>query len=374
MRLSSLTVDEQLNGFRGYVPGRSYMPAKPAKYGVKISWLNDAKNGFALDCYIYSGKGETREVGIAETIVMRLTKGYFNTNRDTQVSIWIGTLHHAAWSSSSYKMASQQLAQFLSIVATSHTNSKSQREGPNTIQKLCMSQAIVWWWFLTFRRGINRLSSFLQLTRHQQRVDKKPEMVLDYNSGKGGTDLMDSRIEDFSCKRKTRRYPLIFLFNMLDVSLLNSFLICEMNGYTSSRKTFIKAVADQMAAENMQRRLKSPKVLAQTRSAFAQHGLIDLSSGSHSSTPADPRKCRFLKCGKSTRNKGQTCGTPVCSVHKVSVIQCKSCCSSAWNAVQWWRFFRARNQLIVNILLLDKVFDEVSRVIVWIWSSIQIHS
>ena len=178
MRLSSLTVDEQLNGFRGYVPGRSYMPAKPAKYGVKISWLNDAKNGFALDCYIYSGKGETREVGIAETIVMRLTKGYFNTNRDTQVSIWIGTLHHAAWSSSSYKMASQQLAQFLSIVATSHTNSKSQREGPNTIQKLCMSQAIVWWWFLTFRRGINRLSSFLQLTRHQQRVDKKPEMVL----------------------------------------------------------------------------------------------------------------------------------------------------------------------------------------------------
>lgn len=32
----SLTVDEELHGFRGYAPGRYYMPAKPAKYGIKI--------------------------------------------------------------------------------------------------------------------------------------------------------------------------------------------------------------------------------------------------------------------------------------------------------------------------------------------------
>ena len=35
----TLTVDEQLVGYRGYIPGRTYLPSKPAKYGLKIFWL-----------------------------------------------------------------------------------------------------------------------------------------------------------------------------------------------------------------------------------------------------------------------------------------------------------------------------------------------
>ena len=32
----TLTVDEQLVGYRGKIPGRTYMPSKPRKYGVKF--------------------------------------------------------------------------------------------------------------------------------------------------------------------------------------------------------------------------------------------------------------------------------------------------------------------------------------------------
>jgi hypothetical protein len=49
------------------------------------------------------------------------------------------------------------------------------------------------------------------------REDKIPQLFLDYNPGKSGVDMMDSGIEDFTCKRKTNRYPLIFFFNILDV-------------------------------------------------------------------------------------------------------------------------------------------------------------
>ena len=35
----ALTVDEQLVGYRGKIPGRTYKPSKPRKYGVKFFWL-----------------------------------------------------------------------------------------------------------------------------------------------------------------------------------------------------------------------------------------------------------------------------------------------------------------------------------------------
>ena len=41
------------------------------------------------------------------------------------------------------------------------------------------------------------------------REDRKPLVIQDYNHGKGGVDIMDSCIEDFSFKRKTNRYPLV---------------------------------------------------------------------------------------------------------------------------------------------------------------------
>ena len=60
----SLTIDEQLYGYRGYVPGRAYMPAKPSKYGIKIFWLCDAANGYALNGSAYSGRDGGRAVGL----------------------------------------------------------------------------------------------------------------------------------------------------------------------------------------------------------------------------------------------------------------------------------------------------------------------
>ncbi len=42
-----------------------------------------------------------------------------------------------------------------------------------------------------------------------EREDKKPSVIVDYNHGKGGVDLLDSCIHDFTVKRKTNRYPLV---------------------------------------------------------------------------------------------------------------------------------------------------------------------
>lgn len=43
---ADITVDEQLVGYRGRVPGRTYLPSKPKKYGVKIFWACEARTEF----------------------------------------------------------------------------------------------------------------------------------------------------------------------------------------------------------------------------------------------------------------------------------------------------------------------------------------
>ena len=68
----SLIVDEQLYSFRGYTPGRAYKPMKPAKYGVKIFWLCDAKNGFALKPFLYSRRDGNRPAGLAKNICSKV--------------------------------------------------------------------------------------------------------------------------------------------------------------------------------------------------------------------------------------------------------------------------------------------------------------
>jgi hypothetical protein len=240
---ASLTVDEQLYGYRGYVPGRAYMPDKPSKYGTKIYWLCDAENGYALEAVLYAGKNDdTRAVGLAQKIVLELTCPYYGTNRNIYMDRYFN----------SFSLLEELLANGLTMTGTIVS---TRRDVPLNIRAVTgrevyssrflwnhEKRAVLCSYVPKKNKNVLLISSAQNTNSVSDREDKKPTLILEYNAGKGGVDLMDSRIEDFSCKRKTARYPLIFLFNILDVSLLNAFLIYQSHGYTNDRKTFIKQV------------------------------------------------------------------------------------------------------------------------------------
>ncbi|XP_068243792.1 piggyBac transposable element-derived protein 4-like [Palaemon carinicauda] len=50
-----VTIDEMLVAFRGHCPFRQYIPSKPAKYGIKIHALCDAKTFHVCNMEIYAG-------------------------------------------------------------------------------------------------------------------------------------------------------------------------------------------------------------------------------------------------------------------------------------------------------------------------------
>ena len=94
----TLTVDEQLVGYRGKIPGRTYMPSKPRKYGVKFFWLCEATTGFALYGMIYSGREENNAPhrNLGNDIVMNLCSVYYGIGRYIYVDRYF-TTHELVW-------------------------------------------------------------------------------------------------------------------------------------------------------------------------------------------------------------------------------------------------------------------------------------
>lgn len=79
----TVTVDEQLFGYRGRTKFTQYMPAKPEKYGIKFFWVCDAKTSYPLKGMIYTGKQTDgqRQTNVGERTVMDLVAPYKNSGR-----------------------------------------------------------------------------------------------------------------------------------------------------------------------------------------------------------------------------------------------------------------------------------------------------
>jgi hypothetical protein len=54
---------------------------------------------------------------------------------------------------------------------------------------------------------------------------KNPSMILEYNRSKGGVDNADKLVREYSCARRTSRWPLRLFMNMFDIGALNAFII-----------------------------------------------------------------------------------------------------------------------------------------------------
>ena len=342
----SLAIDEQLYPFRGYVPGRSYMPMKPAKYGTKLFWICDAKNGYALQSIPYCGKlNNEREVGLAENVVLKLSERYFNSGRNifmdrffSSHSVAIKLLEKGLTMTGTIKQNRREVPSSFRCVKSRDTfSTKELWDGENRIMLLSYVP----------KRNKNVLmisSMHSQPGVNFNRDDMKPDVIDDYNHGKGGVDVLDSRIEDFTCKRMTRRYPLIFFFLMLDVALVNSYLVLKESkeNYTTDRKTFIKMVSESLASEFMVSRYNSPKIFSQLKNAFVlitrhpihrqrlpvadphtRHG--PAGDSSRSTGLQKVGKCQIAQCRKSTRHTCAECAVNICSEHKVTLSLCGTC-------------------------------------------------
>jgi hypothetical protein len=79
-----LTIDEQLLEFHGRVQFQQYIASKPGKFGIKVMWLCDAENFYALNAVIYIGMGtlSANEKVTTKAVSLHLIQPYFMSRRN----------------------------------------------------------------------------------------------------------------------------------------------------------------------------------------------------------------------------------------------------------------------------------------------------
>lgn len=87
----------------------------------------------------------------------------------------------------------------------------------------------------------------------------KPEMVCYYNKTKARVDLLDMKCAIYLSSRRTRRWPLAILVQMLDISCINSFILYLIFPIVP-RYIFIRDLAMEHIKPHMTRRLEIPNL------------------------------------------------------------------------------------------------------------------
>lgn len=96
----------------------------------------------------------------------------------------------------------------------------------------------------------------------------KPEIIVYYNANKGGVDSLDEKCAKSTSSRRTRRWPLAIFFRILDVSVVNSYILhqCYKNNEVIKEKSeFAKELAAKLVRGNMERRLQNPRMPRELR-------------------------------------------------------------------------------------------------------------
>ena len=222
-----ITVNEQLVGYRGQIPGRTYMPSIPRMYGQKIFWACESSTGYALNAIATGGKeGDQVHQNLGQGIVLRLLEPYYGTGRDVCTDNFF----------TSYNIAKLLLEKSLTIFGTIRNHRREIPQFLNNRMELYSSTflynhddgvCLVANQAKRSKKPVVLLSSTHTNSSVTADECKKPLMILDYNERKGGVNMFNKNLEEFSCRRKTVRWLLLFFYNMLEAAANNSYILLK---------------------------------------------------------------------------------------------------------------------------------------------------
>ena len=166
-----ITVDEQLAGYRGRIPGRTYIPSKARKYGLKIFWSCESNTGYALNAIAYAGKeGNRIHHNLAQDIVLKVVKPLYGTGRDICTDNYF----------TSYTLANQLLQQNLTLLGTV---CRHRRNVP-----LVLRQKDMYWSKFVFNHGDG-----ICLVAYQAKRNKNPVILFNSSHSDPSVDSSESK-------------------------------------------------------------------------------------------------------------------------------------------------------------------------------------
>lgn len=243
-----ITIDEMLEAFKGNCGFRQYMPKKPAKYGIKLLALADAKTYYTFNMEIYCGtqpEGPRKQSNSPTDVVMRLAEPIYQSSRCIIVDNWF----------TSYTLLEKLAEKKLSLIGT-------VRKNKTFLPKSFLKESE----FSEERRaifGFNQLATLTVYYGKNKKIvplmsslpdhnndyvshskDGKPIIILDYNKYKGGVDAVDRLKVNYSVARTSSRWTLTLFWSVLNIAGINSHILLRLGKNEQiSRKQFLMSLS-----------------------------------------------------------------------------------------------------------------------------------
>lgn len=326
----NLTIDEELVAFRGRCKFRQYLPNKPAKYGIKIFALVDARTFYSLNLEVYAGEqpeGRYKVSNKPHDVVDRLVAPVSQSGRNITMDNWF----------TSYATYEHLLNHHeLTAVGTMKSNKAcipekfkaSNRELNSSLFGFQRNMTLVSY-IPKPRKNVFMLSSL----HHDMEIDlesgdkQKPAVITFYNKTKSGVDNVDKLIRSYDVSRNSRRWPLTLFFWLLNSAGINAKIIQMLNcpDIKNNRRSFIKDLGVALIEPHLQSRQKNTRLSADLRKRIANR--IGLPDGPpvKKTAPGVKRRCHVCpsKKDRKTQYICETCKSHVCLDH--AMFQCEKC-------------------------------------------------
>ncbi|VEN40135.1 unnamed protein product [Callosobruchus maculatus] len=330
-----LTVDEQLLAFRGRCSFKQYIPSKPARYGIKVFALVDAKTAYTFNLEPYVGTqpdGPYKFSNSPDEIVLRLVHPVEGTNRNITGDNWFTSIPLVK------KLLEEKKLTYVGTLR------KNKREIPlEFLPKKDREEATSYFGFhdkftmVSYCPKKNRAVILISSMHHDNSIDldagekKLPEIITCYNKTKIGVDMVDQMCEKYNVARTTNRWPMVVFYDLLNISAINATCVYKANHPEKKvlRSDFIESFAWELIKPQIEHRSTIPNVPKEIRRR-ARHllGLEEILPPPPPDIPANfIRRCYICSRSrnKSTRKICQKCNKHACKDHMRDV--CTACLS-----------------------------------------------
>lgn len=323
-----LTIDEMLIAFRGRCKFRQYIPSKPAKYGLKIFALVDARNFYIKNLEIYPGKqpdGPYSSSNKPFDIVDRIVQPISKTNRNVTFDNWF----------TSYELVQHLLSEHkLTSVGTLR---KNKRQIPPEFTK---SRKGVFTSQFAFQKDItlvshtpkkNKIVLLMSSLHHDDSIDsstgekKKPEINTYYNITKCGVDVADELCASYDVCRNSKKWPLTIFYAILNMSAINGLIIHRINNESNiKRRRYLKNLGLALVIEHLKVRGNVQSLPRELRKK-----IIQFTGESTEEPPAKKtnarKRCQVCPASKDrkTTHVCEGCNKHICPQHIVPF--CANC-------------------------------------------------
>ena len=175
---------------------------------------------------VYKGRkiGEPRETNLGSKLMPKLSEPFKKSGRNTTCDNFLANL----------QLGRKLLMQNLTIAGTIRKNktellaefvSTKDRKESTTLYGY-QKEAMIVFYCPKKGKSVTPLSAMhSDKGTESPAPEKKSEIITYYNATKSGVDTTHQMVRWFISKRKTRRWPMVIFYNMLDISALNAFII-----------------------------------------------------------------------------------------------------------------------------------------------------